>query len=126
MSEHLKHCRAILEYFVDEYVEVGKEWFLNETMCPHKMLVYKKLAKMVCYAHEAYHIAIELEHGTERDWHGDHAHTHKAMPDHSMPRKIHDYEAWPDKYKQRDHDQSGAGHDHGMASPLVKHKPAEA
>lgn len=86
--ERKKICRELLEYFLDEYTEVGKEWFINETMCPHKMLAFKKLAKMVHYAHEVYHISIELAHGTERDWHGEHEHTHKAMPDHAMPQPM--------------------------------------
>lgn len=82
-------CRDILEYFMKEYTRYGSEWFLNKTMCPEKMLVYKKLAGMVERVHAIYHIALELEHGAERDAAPDAAMTPAAVRSAvSQPRPV--------------------------------------
>lgn len=78
-------CRKILEYYMDEYKAFGEKCILGRPFCFKTMLIAKKAAKMVQNAHEAYHIAIELEHKTERDWHGEYIHDYVQMPDHGMP-----------------------------------------
>lgn len=70
----VEKCRIILERLVQELAASPSrisEGCLNaEDVC-----TIKKLAEAIDYTHEAYHIAIELETGMERDWATEHKHT---------------------------------------------------
>ena len=78
-----KHkCREALERALHEYVDFYENNIAHKCIddCPEIFALWKMHARLVEKAHDAYHIAIELDTGHERDWNGE--------KDHANPRHI--------------------------------------